>query len=173
MKRIAFSLCVLFLSAFLVVNVETQAGDKEGEGQAKKKEGAKEGEGKGKEAGKKGRPKAAIFQSIDEKANTITIYGGEKGDTTYPLTNPFKVVFQADEGKAKDAKVADLKSGQPVGLKMNAEGKAVEMITILRKGQPEGKEAPAPKRPEGKEAPAPKRPEGKEAPALKRPEGDK
>lgn len=170
MKRFVFSLCALFLSAILIVQADTFADDKQGEGQGQKKEG---GEGKGKEGGKKGRPKAATFQSIDEKANTLTVKGGEKGETTYPLTKPFKIVHQADEGQTKDAKVSDLKSGQAIGLKMNAEGKAVEVITILRQGRPEGKEAPAPKRPEGKEAPAPKRPEGKEAPAPRQPEEKK
>lgn len=174
MKRIAIGLCVLAVSFFILAHAESQEGDKK-EGEPKKKEGSKkEGskEGAGKEGSKKGKAKALIFQSIDEKANKLTVKGGETGTTTYSLASAFRVVHQADEGKTKDAQVADLKSGQPIALKMNAE-KAVEVITILRRGQPEGKEAPAPKRPEGKEAPAPKRPEGKEAPAPKKPEGKK
>jgi hypothetical protein len=161
MFRIASAFSILLLAAFFVTTAHLQADDKE-EGGPKKKQGAKES------------PKAAIFQALDEKANTLTVKAGEKGAVTHPLTNPFKVVHQAKEGKTVDAKVADLKTGMAIGLKMNAEGKAVEVITILQakgKGKPEGKEAPAPRRPEGKEAPAPKRPEGKEAPAPKRPEG--
>lgn len=172
MSRIVFGVCTLVLSAILVVHAGAQEGqEKKGEpkkeGEAKRKEGGE----KGKEGGGKKRPGAAIFQAIDEKASTVTVKAGEKGNVTHPLANPFKVLYQGDEGKTIDGKVGDLKAGFAVSLKMNAEGKAVEAITILRKGRPEGKEAPAPKRPEGKEAPAPKRPEGKEAPAPKTPEG--
>jgi hypothetical protein len=141
--------------------------DAKKEAEAKRKEGGE----KGKEGGGKKRPSAVIFQAIDERAGTVTVKASEKGNTTHPLANPFKVLRQGDEGKTIDGKVGDLKTGLAVNLKLNAEGKAVEAITILRKGRPEGKEAPAPKRPEGKEAPAPKRPEGKEAPAPKSPDG--
>ena len=171
MNRIVFGVCSLFLSAFLLAHAVAQEGqEKKGEpkkdGEVKRKEGGE----KGKEGGGKKRPGVAIFQSIDEKAKTITVKAGEKGNVTHPLANPFKVLHQGDEGAAKDGKVADLKAGMAVSLKMNADGKAVDSITILRKGRPEGKEAPAPKRPEGKEAPAPKRPESKETPVLRRPE---
>lgn len=154
MRRIVMSLPLLVLAALLVFQAGILADDKEGEG-----------------AGKKARPTTAVFQSIDEKAGTLTVKAGEKGATVYPLAKGFKVLQQAGEGQAIEAGFADIKPGQSIALKMNAEGKAVEAITILPARRPEGKEAPAPKRPEGKEAPAPKRPEGKEAPAPKRPEG--
>jgi hypothetical protein len=154
MSRFVMSLLLLALVSWLVSQVGLQA-DEGGEGGAKK-----------------GRPTPALFQSIDDKAGTLTVKGGEKGVTVYPLANGFKVVQQAAQGQVKEARVADIKPGQPIGLKMNAEGKAVEVITILSgRSGPEGKEAPAPRRPEGKEAGAPRRPEGKEAGAPRRPEG--
>jgi Cu/Ag efflux protein CusF len=128
------------------------------------------GEGKG-EGGKARVASAGLLVAVDEKGKTITVRAGK---LRAALALGDQVTVTLDD---KAAKLADLKPGTKVALKMSADNKTVVGITAGEKveiggGKPEGKEAPAPKRPEGKEGPAPKRPEGKEAPAPKKPEGN-
>jgi hypothetical protein len=125
----------------------------------------KEGGGKSKSATVLGK-----LAEIKEAEKIVSLTVGRKV-SKYTLADQLTVKIDDKPGK-----LADLKPGTVIQVKLSEDKKSIVEIAAgekikLGEQKAEGKEAPAPKRPEGKEAPAPKRPEGKEAPAPKRPEG--
>jgi hypothetical protein len=126
-----------------------------------------DGEGEG----GKNAQRVELLKEINEKEKTLTTKTGKR-TTVFTLSDKLEIKIDG-----KDGKLADLKPGTAIAIKMSDDKKTLIGIEAGDKirvggGKPEGKEAPAPKKPEGKEAPAPKQPEGGEKkPVEKKPEG--